>query len=154
MVSHYYACCLPVLRSAGWETISPKLLMCVVSRHKAGVYVSTLVPQNSCHLGMFIIATLQVGKLKFTGADPGPKASLSDSGDWIHSPLSLCLSFLCSSIVSVLVESQSLSVSGFKAQESVGLTCTTVGIRFLSLNKRANTHLWQCTLKTCIHVHV
>lgn len=69
--------------------------MCVVSRHRVGVYVSTLVPQDSCHLGMFIIATLQVGKLRFTGADPGPKASLSDSGDWIHSSLSLCLNSLC-----------------------------------------------------------
>lgn len=44
---------------------------------------------------MFMIAILQVGKLRFTGADPVPKASLSDSGDWIHSSLSLCLSSLC-----------------------------------------------------------
>lgn len=43
---------------------------------------------------MVMIAALQVGKLMFTGADPGPKASLSDGGDWIHS-LSLCLSSLC-----------------------------------------------------------
>lgn len=42
-----------------------------------------------------MIATLQVGKLRFTGADPGPKASLSDSGYWNHSSLSLCLSSLC-----------------------------------------------------------
>lgn len=41
-------------------------------------------PHDSCHLGMFIIAALQEGKLRFTGTVSGPKASLAGSGDWIH----------------------------------------------------------------------
>lgn len=154
--SHYCACCLPVLRSAGWETISPKLLMCVVSRHRVGVYVSTLVPQDSCHLGMFIIATLQVGKLRFTGADPGPKASLSDSGDWIHSSLSLCLNSLCMRYCERTSGEPDLLSFRIQSTREYGPNLYNSRNSFLSLNK-GQTHIYDnvhwklvymCILKT------
>lgn len=132
--------------SAGWETIFPKGLMCVVSRHKQNSSLHQHIAASwKLLLSMFIIAALRLGKLRLTGADPGPRASVPRSRDQAHSSLSLCLSSLCLQCFACTIESQNLPGLRLNRQESVGLTQITVRTCFLSIIKRVNTSMTKDT---------